>query len=290
VAGLSAAYLLHKASVPCDVYEMDSVPGGLARSFEWHGFHCDLAPHRLFTTDKEVFRELSALVPLRELKRRSGIHIKGRWIQDPVNAVEMLLKFFPSRSFAMMRDYLFRKRYPEDSFQAMVLNQFGHTLNNMFFKPYSEKLFGIPASEISPVWGRKKIRVGGLKDLVARKTRLYFRRFHYPLNNGYGAIADALYRPIKDRVHLGHELVDFRRRPEGGYSCTFRHLRHTIHENYDFIISTLPLPFFARFLGLDLGFKFRSAKLAYLLVNQKRVSENHWFYFADADFIINRVA
>jgi protoporphyrinogen oxidase len=50
------------------------------------------------------------------------------------------------------------------------------------------------------------------------------------------------------------------------------------------------LPFFARFLGLDLGFKFRSAKLAYLLVNQKRVSENHWFYFADADFIINRVA
>ena len=70
--------------------------GGLARSFKWHGFDCDLAPHRFFTLDEELLRQVKALVPMRRIERRSGIRLRGRWLRDPVNIFEVLYKFMPS--------------------------------------------------------------------------------------------------------------------------------------------------------------------------------------------------
>lgn len=291
IAGLSAAYFLREQVEDIQIHEACDYVGGLARSFRWHGFDCDLAPHRLFTDDEELLQEMLALTPMEKVRRKSRIFLQGRWIQDPVNAVEMVLKFMPFRSLELIRSYLFRKKYPEDNFDNMVLGKFGSGLNKMFFKPYSEKLFGIPAHEISASWGRRKLRVGGLKDMIRRNSKLYFKYFYYPKEGGYGAICQRFHKEVEQYVHLNSRLTAVQPLPENsGYRCEFESGGRIVVQEFDVLVTSLPLSFFAGLLGLELKLRFRPARLTYLLLNQKQATDNHWFYFADGDYLINRVA
>ncbi|MBA3322104.1 MAG: FAD-dependent oxidoreductase [Pyrinomonadaceae bacterium] len=294
VAGLSCAYFLRREFPDLQVHEASGHVGGLARSFRWHGFDCDLAPHRLFTSDEALLKELLALLPMNRVTRRSRIFLQGVWIRDPVNAAEMVLKLHPALSLKIVWHYLFRRRYhrlPVDNFESLILNKFGSGLNELFFKPYSEKLFGIPASEISADWGRRKIRVAGLRDMWRRDTKLYFQDFYYPRRGGYGAICERLHEDVRPLVRLDSKLIAVSQSDGGGvYRCEFATVEGTRIEEFDVLISTLPLPFFAGLLGLDLRLRFRPAKITYLLLNRPRATDNQWFYFADREFIINRVA
>lgn len=291
IAGLSAGYFLRGQMVEMQIHEASDMVGGLARSFKWHDFDCDLAPHRLFTNDEQLLKEMLDLVPMEQMRRRSRIFLQGRWIQDPVNAVEMVLKFLPYRSLEILWTYMFRKKHPEDNFESMVLGKFGSGLNKLFFKPYSEKLFGIPAHEISASWARRKLRVGGLKDMIRRNSKLYFKYFYYPKEGGYGSICERIHRAVEQYVHLQSPLTAVETLPNnGGYRCEFDRRGEKVVETFDVLISSLPLSFFASLLGLELKLRFRPARLIYFLLGRKQASDNHWFYFADGDYLINRVA
>lgn len=291
IAGLSAGYFLRQSFEDIHIHEASDAVGGLARSFLWHGFDCDLAPHRLFTNDTALLEELLALVPMEKKRRKSRIFLQGRWINDPVNAVEMVLKFLPIRSLEIVWTYLFRREQPEDNFDSMVLGRFGSGLNKLFFRPYSEKLFGIPATQIAASWGRRKLRVGGLKDMLRRNSKLYFKYFYYPQKGGYGSLCEHLYRQVRSFVRLQSRLIGVAPLNRNtGYRCTFEQRGKTVTEEYDVLITSLPVSFFAGLLGLDLKLRFRPARLTYLLLDKKRMTDNHWFYFADGDYLINRVA
>jgi protoporphyrinogen oxidase len=290
IAGLASAYFLRDSFPDIQVHEASHEVGGLARSFRWHGFDCDIAPHRLYTQDHEILEELLALVPMARVRRRSQIYLQGKWIRDPVNAAEMVLKFFPARSARIVWHYLFRREHGDASFESLVLTRFGAGLNEMFFKPYSEKLFGIPSNEISAEWGRRKIRVAGLRDMVRRQSKLYFKDFYYPQRGGYGAISERLYEAVKNSVRLNSRLVAVER--DGNkYVCRFVDENGASHTTeFDTLVTSLPLNTFARLFGLELNLRFRPARITYLLIDRERVTDNHWFYFADRDFILNRVA
>jgi protoporphyrinogen oxidase len=292
VAGLASAYFLKDNFPDLQIHEASAEVGGLARSFEWHGFACDLAPHRLYTTDEELLAELRALVPMVRVRRRSRIYLQGKWIRDPVNAAEMVFKFLPRKSARLVWHYLARRDHGDASFESLVLTQFGAGLNEMFFKPYSEKLFGIPAHEISADWGRRKIRVAGLRDMIRRRSKLYFKDFYYPRSGGYGAIAERLRREVEELLHLNSRLVAVSQdTATGRYACRFADSSGAERvEEFDALVSSLPLDGFARFFGLELNLRFRPARITYLLVARDRVTDNHWFYFADRDFAVNRVA
>jgi protoporphyrinogen oxidase len=228
---------------------------------------------------------------MNKMRRTSRIFIRDRWIQDPVNAIEMTLKFFPWPSIKLIWTYLFHKNVGEDNFEAMVLSKFGSGLNDLFFKPYSEKLFGIPADQISATWGRRKLRVGGLKDMIRRNSKLYFKYFYYPQQGGYGSICERLHKDVEPYVRLGSRLVGVWPNPAGeGYRCEFIRDGETVIEEFDVLVSSLPVSFFASLLGLELNLRFRPARLVFLLLNKPRASDNHWFYFADKRYLLNRVA
>ena len=93
IAGLSSAWLLEKNGVDAVVFEEQAYAGGLARSFQWHGFWCDFAVHRLFTNDEEVLQQLIALVPMGRHIRRSRIYLAGKWLRDPLDVVELAKDF-----------------------------------------------------------------------------------------------------------------------------------------------------------------------------------------------------
>jgi len=95
VSGLSCAWLLKQQGVEATVFEESDNVGGLARSFKWHEFDCDFSAHRLFTLDENVLRQLLTLVPMGRHIRRSRIYLGGKWLNDPINIVEVLYRFNP---------------------------------------------------------------------------------------------------------------------------------------------------------------------------------------------------
>jgi protoporphyrinogen oxidase len=289
VAGLAVAYFLGEWA-HYEIHEAGNAVGGLARSFKWHGFDCDLGPHRFFTKDESLLRDVQALVPLRRLKRRSRIRLRGQWLHDPINIAEVLLKLMPTDSARIVWQYARRSQQHEDSFEALVLNNYGSGLNDLFFKPYSEKLFGIPSTQISATWGRRKIRVSGLRDLVSRDPRLYFRHFYYPASGGYGAIAARLHGAVKSHVHLESRVVGITPLDRGGYECRFEGSAGSHTARFDVLVSTLPLPVLSALLGVEVRLSFRPMTLLYLLVGADYVGDCHWTYFADRDVSVNRVA
>ncbi len=289
IAGLAAGYFLG-GRTGYEIHEAGTDVGGLARSFKWHGFDCDLGPHRFFSRDQRILRDVQALVPLRLLKRRSRIRLRGQWLHDPINIAEVLLKLPPGDSVRIVWQYAHRPHQEEDSFNALVLNACGSGLNELFFKPYSEKLFGIPSTEISPTWGRRKIRVSGLRDLLRRDPRLYFTHFYYPISGGYGAIAASLHAAVAPHVRLESRVVGLSRLGDGGYECRFESPDGLHSARFDALVSTLPLPELARLLGVELHLRFRPMTLLYLLVGVESVGDCHWTYFADRDITVNRVA
>jgi protoporphyrinogen oxidase len=295
ISGLSAGYHLHQQKARFRVFEAGNRTGGLARSFLWHGISCDLAPHRLYTNNEPLLDELLNLVQCRRIQRKSKILVAGKWIGDPVNVFELISSLPPLKSLQLIVSFAAAKighRDKGDSFSSFIRANYGTVLNDVFFKPYAEKLFGILATEISRQWGEKKVRVSTFRDMFQRNNKLYFDHFYYPRKGGYGALAKALARPIAHRIATGHKLekIDF----EPGrkkYICTFRLPNGDIaRSESDMVIACLPLPRLLLALGSGLDLAYRPAKLVYLNIARTQVMAEHWAYLVDAHYRVNRIS
>jgi len=290
ISGLSSAVLLKEKGYDVRLFEATDQVGGLARSFDWHGFHCDIAPHRLFTRDKEAKEKLLELVPMHRHQRRSRIFIAGRIVRDPVNPLELMLRLSPRISSRLVWGYLFKPKLPEDSFENLALNKFGRGLYEFFFKPYTTKMFGVTPAEISVTWGRQKLRVSGLRDVIRRDTKIFFREFHYPKEGGYGAICQALADRVSDSIQLSSKVT--------ALETDDRRIRAVRYENQgveqrfecDRLVSTLPATVLGRMLGHHFSLRFQSVVLVYLLIDKPQVMPYHWVYFGDSDVVINRMS
>jgi len=293
ISGLSVGWLLRQSGWSSTIFEHQSSCGGLARSFRWHGFHCDIAAHRFYTTNQATLKTFSSLVPLVRNIRQSKIFIDGKWITDPVNPLELAIKFFPNPGLSFIWDYFTREStsgVAAASFDSFALQHYGQSLTEFFFRPYTEKLFGISANEISTTWATQKIRVSGILDMIKRNSKTYFRHFYYPKEGGYGAFCQRLYQDIQKDVRLstsvkalhvvGNQIVAITYETEDGERT----------EEFDAVVSTLPLTVFMQLLNIPIQLKFQPVSLVYLLLDQPQVSQNHWVYFAHKNFLMNRVS
>lgn len=289
-SGLSSAALLRERGYEVTLFEAADRVGGLARSFEWHGSYCDIAPHRLFTHDREALDYLLRLVPMYKHRRRSSIFIAGKKVHDPVNPVDLILRLPPRVSSKLVRDYLFKPRLPEESFENLALNKFGRGLYDLFFEPYTRKMFGVSPAEISVQWGRQKLRTSGLRDVFRRNSKIFFRHFYYPQQGGYGAICQALYDRVGDRVELEARVTDLDTMDGKVQAVHYEQngARHTFA--CDRLVSTIPATVLGSMLGHDFSLRFQPVTLVYLLFDKPSVMPYHWIYFGDGDVVINRMA
>ncbi|HEV8635508.1 MAG TPA: FAD-dependent oxidoreductase [Chloroflexota bacterium] len=290
VAGLSAAWLLARRGVDVTVLEREPYVGGLARSFRWHDFWCDFAAHRLFSENEAVLQQLLALVPMGRHIRRSRIRLNGTWVADPVNVGELLVRFFPATSARIALTYLTRPRRGRvDSFESYVLRRYGAGLNDLFFSPYTEKLFGIPASEVALDWAVRKVRIAGPLSAWRSSSKKHFSYFYYPVRGGYGAIANRLADELGGRVRLRCGVRELRHDGSRLDGVVVEQDGERRTERFDEVISTLPLPVLGRMLGHQFPLSFRKVDAVYLLVDRPYVSDNHWVYFIDRAAAINRM-
>ncbi len=179
-AGLTAAYELCKAGVESVVLEKDKVVGGLARTVNYKGYHFDIGGHRFFTKVKAVedmWREVLAEGDFLRCKRLSRIYYNHRFFYYPLRAFDALFGLGIWNSLMIFLSYCKAQLFPEqpeDTLEQWVSNRFGKRLYLTFFKTYTEKVWGIPCSEISAEWAAQRIK--GLSLFTALKDALIKQR------------------------------------------------------------------------------------------------------------------
>jgi protoporphyrinogen oxidase len=185
-AGLTAAYELLKNDVPITVLEKDpSYVGGLARTVEHKGYRFDIGGHRFFSKNQEVEDLWTEILGTEMLTRDrlSRIYYEGRYFAYPLKAFNALWNLGPVETIRCLASYGRARLRPianPRSFEEWVRNQFGWRLYRIFFKTYTEKVWGISTTELSADWAAQRIKSLDLW-LVLRTALLPRRR---PSNRG----------------------------------------------------------------------------------------------------------
>ncbi len=172
-AGLTAGYLLAKQGKPVIVLESTDQVGGIARTQIRDGYRFDLGGHRFFTKVEEVDELWHEIMKEEFLKRprQSRIYWNDKFLEYPLQGMDVIKKLGPVELTRCMASYLWAAIKPkgrEESFEDWVSNRFGKRLYNHFFKTYTEKLWGVSASEIRAEWAAQRIK--GLSFFSAAKS------------------------------------------------------------------------------------------------------------------------
>jgi protoporphyrinogen oxidase len=192
-AGLTAAHELARLDVPTVVLERDAGVGGIARTVEYHGARFDIGGHRFFTKVPwvQAWWEQRLGADFLRRPRRSRILYRGRLFDYPLRPVNALFGLGPAEAVRIAASYLRARLTPageERSFEDWVSRRFGRRMYEIFFKTYTEKVWGMPCSEIGADWAAQRIRNLDLVTAV-REALLPGRRgdvvslieeFHYP--------------------------------------------------------------------------------------------------------------
>ena len=177
-AGLTAAYMLTKRGVAPTVLEADTVVGGISRTAERDGWRFDIGGHRFFTKVKPVERPL-----VRDPRRRRvpppAAHephlLPGQVLRLPDQAVQRAEEPRARRGDALrvlvpLGAACVRRR-TRSTLEGYIVANYGWRLYNHFFKTYNEKVWGVPASEISADWAAQRIKGMSLFDAVWEPIR-----------------------------------------------------------------------------------------------------------------------
>jgi protoporphyrinogen oxidase len=191
-AGLTAAYRLTQRGVPVVVFEAGEEVGGLARTVVRDGYRFDLGGHRFFTKSEEVedlWKEL--LGPeLLVRPRLSRIYWRGRFVEYPLRPADVFAKVGPlelARSLGSYASARLRANGTEETYEEWVTARFGRRLFELFFKTYTEKVWGVGTDELRAEWAAQRIADLSLASALraalpggGETPKSLIEQFHYP--------------------------------------------------------------------------------------------------------------
>ncbi|NNE48417.1 MAG: NAD(P)/FAD-dependent oxidoreductase [Rhodothermales bacterium] len=170
-AGLTSAYELLKLGENALILEADDLVGGISRTVDYKGYKFDIGGHRFFSKVEyvnEIWKELLG-DDLLERPRLSRIYYGGNFFDYPLRALNALSHLGPTESVRVGLSYLHARLFPsntETTLEEWVSNRFGRRLFEIFFKTYTEKVWGIPCNEISSDWAAQRIKNLSLREAV----------------------------------------------------------------------------------------------------------------------------
>jgi protoporphyrinogen oxidase len=195
-AGLTAAFELGRLGLPALVLEKDDVVGGLSRTVSHNGCRFDIGGHRFFTKIAAISALWHELLgeDLLERPRMSRIYYSGNYFDYPLRPVDALGKLGLLEATRIVLSYLRARAAPsaeERSFEDWVVNRFGRRLYEIFFKSYTEKVWGIPCNQIGSDWAVQRIKNLDLAAAIRNSllghgsnrgevVSTLIDRFHYP--------------------------------------------------------------------------------------------------------------
>ncbi len=315
LAGLSAGYVLAKADKSVIVLEKDSVVGGLAKTVVKGEFRFDLGGHRFITKDKKVEDFVTDLLEsdFLSVTRKSKIYMRKKLFDYPLRPSNALFGLGLPTTLRIFFDYL-KERIRNSlgfheiiSLEDWVVSNFGRTMFNLYFKDYSEKVWGMKCNKISKEWVEQRIK--GLSLWTAIKNAFFkysgsdidtlADKFIYP-SDGIGRISEKLREKIEKNnkvltdtgiIHINHNNSK---------------INSVLARNYEKIydvrgcefISSIPLTNLVRMLKpaapVDVleaaaGLKYRDLIIVTIMLDRDKVTDLTWLYLPEKDVPIGRI-
>jgi len=318
-AGLTAAYLLTRAGAAVTVLEADPrLVGGISRTVEYKGFRFDIGGHRFFSKSKEVEDLWTELLggDMLVRPRSSRILYGGKFYSYPLRAAEALKNLGLVEAARCVASYGWARAFPvrdPRSFEDWVSNQFGRRLFGIFFKTYTEKVWGMSCKEISADWAAQRIKGLSLASAIwnavlpqrqprdrAKQIKTLIGSFRYP-RKGPGMMWEAAARRTVEQggeIRMGCRVTGLARTPTG---WEVRHVdadgrRQTVEA--DHVISSAPLRELV--LGLEpaaspearaaaTGLAYRDFLTVALVVKPTLSFDDNWIYIHEPGVKVGRI-
>lgn len=295
-AGLTAAFKLQQAGFDVTLFEASPGVGGMARSFELWGQIVDVGPHRFFSSDPRVNKFWLEAVDSEYtmVRRLTRIYYKNKFFSYPIQASNALRGLGITEAIICVLSFIKAKTLPikdESKFDSWVVNRFGNRLFQIFFKSYTEKLWGIKTSSLDADFAAQRIKKLSLYEAV--KSALVGNK-----GNKHRTLVDEFAYPIKGAGHVYNKLaVKFQ--SLGGtlllntaIETVFPSLDKAVitHSNgqqkeFSHVISTMPLTHLMNSIGApkdilekSKGLKFRNTILVYLQIAGPNPFPDQWIY------------
>jgi protoporphyrinogen oxidase len=320
-AGLTAAYQLSKQGLPVVVLEADPhYVGGLSRTVDYKGFGFDIGGHRFFSKSHDVEALWTEIAgdDMLDRPRSSRIYYRGKFFAYPLKPFEALWKLGVIESAACVLSFMRARLHPRPdpkSFEDWVSNQFGERLFRIFFKTYTEKVWGMSCREISADWAAQRIK--GLSLGSAIKHALLPKRapanreatvktlidtFRYP-RRGPGMMWDACTRKIREmggqvllgrrvgacRFDSGRQLWSVTAVDSSGKTEVFegQHLISSIPMRE--LISQIQPGLPAAAIGAANSLRYRDFLTVGLILKDRNSIPDNWVYIHDPSVKVGRV-
>lgn len=316
-AGLTAAYELSKVGMQASVLEKDTIVGGISRTEQYNGFYFDIGGHRFFTKVAAVRQFWHDVLPDGEFlrcARLSRIYYNKKFFYYPLRPINALFGLGIWNSILIFLSYLWAHTFPElpeDNFERWVTNRFGKRLYRIFFKTYTEKVWGMPANEIAAEWVAQRIK--GLSLLVALKNALVkepankknvvttlIDSFEYP-KFGPGMMWETVAELVKKRghaIHMGTDVEKITWSKTKVLSVHGNKQTHVAEFTGTHFVSSMPIreliqkldpPVPDKVLEAANQLKYRDFLTVALMVNKKELFPDNWIYIHDPDVQVGRI-
>ncbi len=322
-AGLTAAYELMRYRIPSVTLEKDQrFVGGISRTEEHRGYRFDIGGHRFFSKSQEVEDFWTEILgdELLVRGRLSRIFYKGKYFDYPLKASNALLNMGPIETVRCITSYAWARVRPTrnpTNLEQWVTNQFGHRLFSIFFKTYTEKVWGISTKELSADWAAQRIKGLNLTEAIkgallpqkkakggdrSAVIKTLIDEFRYP-KYGPGQMWERVAQRLREGgniVALGQEVLAVR---HSGGRVTDVLVRDVATGQSDAVtgaqfISTLPIRELMHKLepapppevvaAAD-QLKYRDFISIAVVINRKSVFPDNWIYIHDPSVKVGRM-
>ena len=310
-AGLTTAYELSKHGHRSIVFEKADRVGGISRTETYKGYRFDIGGHRFFTKVGEVEQMWQEVMGSEFIKvpRMSRIYYRNKFFSYPLEPYNALANLGIINSTLILWSYFKAKVQPnpvEENFEQWVSNRFGKRLFETFFKTYTEKVWGIPCSEIRADWAAQRIKGLSLKKAVlnalfkSNDTKTLIKEFNYPVY-GPGQMWER-FQQILDRsgspVHLHTEVIEIARDGDRITGVTIEQNGTTSRVTADNYVSSMPVSLLlkkmnpappARVLEAASNLKYRDFMIVSIVVDKADLFPDNWIYIHSPEFKVGRI-
>lgn len=309
-AGLSCAYRLAQAGIPVAVYEASPFVGGLCRSLDLWGKRVDIGPHRFFSASPMVKAFWKEIVgpDYTLVDRLTRIYYNGRFFHYPLKPLNVVANLNPLLGIGAVASYALQQLHPirdPQSLEEWVTNRFGKRLFQMFFKTYTEKVWGIPCARIDTDWAAQRIKGLSLYKAIknalfagfANSERTLVDQFGYP-NGGTGMVYQRLADGIRRHggaVHVSSPIREVTLGADGRVDGIRLASGDVVRGTT--VVSTMPLT--SLILGLETTppevreaaakLYYRNTILVYLEVEHDHLFPDNWIYVHAPEVIHGRI-
>lgn len=303
LAGLSAAYELTKAGKQVVVIEKEDAVGGLARTININGFSFDTGPHRWYTKNDMVNNWMLQLMGDEVIKvpRLTRIYFDKKFFNYPVQIKSTLMGMGIWKTALAVFDY-FRSRishaiHPKEpvTIEEGYIDQFGKTLFDMFFRRYTEKLWGTSCKNISADWLGQRTRGLNISTVIKntlfnqKKVVSFVDEFSYP-EKGIGRIAQKLASGVTrggGKIFLSSQVTGINHDNYGIKSVIIKQKNTNKEIPGNEFVSTMPVSELINdFLpkvpenisAVNHRLKYRDEIQVVLFVNKTKITPDTWIY------------